>query len=173
MAEETKTAETNEKGQVIKQETVEVLDSNGNTLSGPTALGDIFSKIEAGKEEGKTAAEVVRESAAEKPQEKPVEKEVEKPEEKKVPEEVSDLDKKLQDSQQKKDDAEASREALRAQTEDKKPDDKKEAEKPVEKLDEVPADELQVLPHDKPKTAKRITALLNKVKCCYHDQEGG
>jgi hypothetical protein len=98
--------EQNENGQVIKRETTEVLDTNGNTLDTSTAksLSSMFDSIAEGKNEGKSSKEVVREVQAkgptadkkpeaakpapvEKPAPKAEEKtETSKPEDKKEPE---------------------------------------------------------------------------------------
>lgn len=160
-------AEENKDVQVVqRQETVEVVGLDSNTNSSTTgALNSIFDKIEAGKNEGRTSKQVIAEQKETVTEEKKPEPRA-KPEpvaEKKA--EASDLDKKLADRQQKKDDdEEVTRESLRAKKEEAK-------EKPADKLpapeekkeDEVPEDELKVLPHDKPKTAKRIQALLKRI----------
>lgn len=134
---------------VESKQTVEVLDMAGKTMTRDTPLASIFDKIEQGKNEGKSAADVVKEAAAAKPETKEVKTEV-KPEVKvevnpdvkiEVKPEASSLDKKLTETQQAKDKKEV------------KPDDT-----------EVSEDDLQVLPHDKPKTAKRIQKLLDQKK---------
>jgi hypothetical protein len=100
--------------------------------------------------------------------------EVEQQEEKAPAKESSGLEEKLIEAEQAKaQDEEVSREKLLAATTAKKPEKKQEVEQPkepeaVEKVDpvdpEAPTeDDLKVLPHDKPKTAKRIQALLKKV----------
>lgn len=145
---------------VTKQETTEVLDANGNTLnSSASPLADIFNKIEEGKSEGKTAKEVIAELPAKKDEVVVEKKEVkaEKPAEKDSLEKR--LDKVETDRQEKKEE-EVTRESLRASGEKKEVKEVKE-EKPE---DVIPEEELQVLPQDKPKTAKRITALLAKIR---------
>jgi hypothetical protein len=146
----------------------DVLDTAGNALGQDSALNDIFSKIETGKAEGKTTDTVVEEVQKERAEEaakepvEPEKKEEVKPEEKKA-EEPSDLDKRL-DTQKKEKEEDVSRESLRKS--EPKPEEKKEEKKEPEKKaevkpeDEIPADELAPLPHDKPRTAKRIEKLL-------------
>lgn len=157
--------------QITKNETVEVIGLDGKGQDpNKSSLADMFSKIEAGKEEGLTSQEVVREEAS-RPRDdsgkftKEVKKEEVKEEvkeEKKA--EPSDLDKKLTETQEKKDEKQEDdpRASLRKSTEAKKEEVKD--VKSETKEEAVPEEELQVLPHDKPKTAKRITALLGKIK---------
>lgn len=159
-------------GTVIeKKETVDVIGLDGkpqNPATGP--LADMFDKIEAGKEEGKSAAQVVKETPVVDPKitktrdpdtgqfVKPVEKPVEKKEVK------SDLDKKLETTivPEKKEEPTDLRSALKKATETTTLPEKKE-DKP-DPTEEVPAEELKVLETDKPKTAKRIQALLKKIE---------
>ncbi len=143
-----------------KTETTEVLDTNGKTISGASSpLADIFQKVEEGAKVKDAIGEVMKKPDAAPKKEAaapvvPVVKE-EKKEEKKEElfdkkEEVEDkgespLDKKLSKDQREK-----------AEKESGKTEAKKEE-------DDVSDDELKVLPHDKPKTAKRIQALLKKI----------
>lgn len=146
---------------IEKREQVDVLDAKGNTINREASpLAGIFDKIEAGKEEGKSAAQVISEKPA------PVERKVEdkKIEEKKV--EPTDLDKKLEQTQALKDEKkETERSALFKATEpvkiEEKVVDKKVETQKVE--EEAPEEELKVLPHDKPKTARRIQTLLKQI----------
>ncbi len=169
---------TNDNTQEIR-ETVEVLDVNGETLNrNDTPLADIFNRIEKGKAEGKSADQVIKEAPVKrevpaaapvekkdvKPVEKQVEKPIEKPAEKK---EATDLESKLNETQKAKTDKEeeVTRAKLNADLEAKPADKNKEAVKPEDarKEDEAPEDELQVLPHDKPKTVARIKTLLSRI----------
>lgn len=153
---------------VTEQKTTEVLDLNGKNMSSAASpLAGIFDKIESAKEEGRSAEDAIKDATPVVPEAKPVETKVEakKPDEKEVVK--SDLDSKLDEAQSKKDDSdEDPRSALKRSTEEKKREEKKVDVKKeeVKSEDAVADDELAVLPHDKPKTAKRIQALLNKVK---------
>lgn len=156
---------------VTKQETTEVIDAPGQTGDGVRRLHSIFDKIAENKGEGISAKETVQ--SLPKPEPKPeVKKEVKeevktevKPE---VKAEESDLSKRLDDTQKKKDEVkteeEDSREALRKATEEQKKEEKKEEKKAETTEEEVPEEELKVLQSDKPKTAKRIQALLRKIE---------
>jgi hypothetical protein len=142
------------------QETSEVILPPGGTTSTAPALHDIFSRIESAKSEGRTAKEAIADTPP--PEEKKEEKKEEvKPEPK--TEEV-DLSKRLDAvAEKKEEDAEISRDKLKAATEEKKVEEKKvEAKVEEKKEDEVPEEELKVLSTDKPKTAKRIQALLKR-----------
>lgn len=142
---------------VNTQVTTEAIDSNGKNLAPNTNLADIFSKIESGSKAEDAVKEVMDKSS--KPKEESTTKEIsvtsshpEKKEEKtEEPKEdkakPSNLEDALDDGQKKKDEP--------------KQEEKKEEKKTEEEF--VPEEELQVLPHDKPKTAKRISALLQKV----------
>ncbi len=166
MADENKGAETpptsqvNEQTVVSKKETTEVIGNDGNPVGSNKALSSIFDKIEAGQ----PAAEAVREVMDKKPAEIRQEKKEEKIAEVKKEEEKSGLEKRLEESEKKAEETqELSRENLRKQTEEKKPVPAQEQSKEPPAADEVPDEDLQVLPHDKPKTAKRIQALLKKI----------
>lgn len=148
---------------VTQNSTTETLDLQGKTMSNDTPLASMFDKIEAAKDEGKSAAEVIKEVQAEKPVKSAL-KEEKKAEP--VKQEKTELEQKLEPKPEKKeDDAEISRRKLREDLSGKKEvkEEKKEEKAEETKEDEVSADELQVLPHDKPKTAKRIKALLTKI----------
>lgn len=149
----------------------DILTKDGEPISESGArLDSIFSLAE----QGKPIKEAIAEAMADKPAVEEEKKEVVAPkeEEKVEPPVETGLDKKLSDRQEKKDsETEVSRENLRKQTEAEaqkqaaesakdKPEIKDEA-KPDP--DAVPEDELKVLPYDKPKTAKRIQALLKKI----------
>jgi hypothetical protein len=150
-----------------KQETSEVILPPGSTGSTSGSLSSLFDKIVEGKNDGKSAAEVIAEQPKKEPEEKKEVKTEVKPEvktevkpEEKSPE-VEDLNKKLDDAQTKKDEGEVDRNKLREATEVK--EEKPEVKTEEKKEDEVPEAEMKVLPSDKPKTAKRIQALLRKV----------
>lgn len=161
---------------VEKKETVEVLDAKGHTMDHKGELASIFDRIESAKEDGKTAKEAIADHQSEKvsqKQQKPKEQaEVPVIEEKQPVK--TDLEKKLDDTQKKKDEGVEStdpREVLKKATErTKKEEPVKKEEKveaktePEKKDDDVTVEELAVLPHDKPKTAKRIQKLLDLKK---------
>jgi hypothetical protein len=132
---------------ITKQETVEIVDQPGLS-SGSTAgaLNSIFDKIEAGKAEGISAKDSIKEDAPEKNDIKPEPKK-------------EDLN-KIAEEPAKKLNEEFSRDSLRNGKQDAKPEEPK-AEAAQDQ--DVPDDELKVLPHDKPKTAKRIQALLKRI----------
>ncbi len=141
--------------------TVDVLN-NGEPIGTNKNLADIFSKIESGK----PASDAIKETMQrqKQPEIAPAKTDAGIPTETKKELEESDLNKKLSQIQEKK---EAPVEAAPADTREallKKTEAKKEEETPtpVVPAEEVPEDELKVLPHDKPKTAKRIEALLKK-----------
>ncbi len=144
----------------VKKETTELLTNRGDTLSREGPLADIFRKAEEGTPIDQAVKEVM-----DNPVKQPDKKEevVVKQEPK---EEASDLSKKLDQQQSKKDEEVKQELSLREQmlkeTEQKKEEAKKE-DKPVHDPDAVTDDELQVLQSDKPKTAKRIQALLKKI----------
>lgn len=140
---------------IHKQETAELLDVNGNTLQRSGSLAGIFDRMEAGISADEAAKQVQDEEAK-----KPSKQEAKKPEQEKV---KDGLDKVLDKAQEVKlEDDDISRASLRARSE-VKDEVKPEAEKQTKPEDEVPEDELQVLPHDKPKTVARIKALLKKI----------
>lgn len=169
MADETNTQPAD--NSVDVKQTVEVLSPDGKTMDrGTSAIASIFDKMEAAKNDGLDVKDVLSEVS--KPKEPSRQQIPAKPKEEAVKEqpkqEFSDLDKKLGDMLDKKgEDEEISRGKLRQQAEpkkeEKKEDKKEEPAKETAKEDEVPEDELTVLPHDKPKTAKRIQALLKKI----------
>lgn len=130
--------------QVTKNETTEVLDTRGNTLGTHKALENIFDKIE----QGSKADDAIKDVMTPTPKEETADAgEEQKQVEQQAPI-VNDLDRKLNETQQQKqDDAKEVKPELK--TEDK---------------DAVLDEELQVLPHDKPKTAKRIQAFLKKIE---------
>ena len=161
---------------------VEVVGLDGKEAKSGAPLADIFAQIEEGKAEGKSPEEVLkqapivqetREGATKETGTKslvtPEVKKVEPKEEKKEPakeekKEPTSLEQKLEKQQEVKDE-EVTRESLRKKTEEKAPEVKKEEKKePDAKTDDdVTDDDLVPLPHDKPKTVKRIQALLKKI----------
>jgi hypothetical protein len=147
--------------------TVEVLDTKGETMNrADSPLSGMFDKIEQGKADGKSAADVIKEVSTEpvKEQEKKVEakKEINAP-----AKEKTEIEKKVEAKPTEEKADENSRKGLFDKLEEKtKPvEEKKEEKKEEAKKEEgeVPEEELQVLPHDKPKTAKRIQALLKRI----------
>lgn len=147
---------------------VDVITPDGTSVSSESGsmLNDIFAQVE----QGKPIADAIKEKmepAQKQTQEAPSKEDVkvEKPE--KTP---TSLDEKLEETLQKKEvEEEVTREKLLERTSVKKQEvkvePKQEVKKEEDKVDpDAPTDdELQVLPHDKPKTAKRIQALLKKV----------
>lgn len=161
---------------ITKQETTEVLDNKGNSApsEGAKTLSDIFDKMIEAKAEGEDPKAAIKEVAQEKAeeQEPKAESKQEAPKaEATTKAEPSELEKKLEEKQTAKDEAakeeEISRESLRKMF-DKNPEKEKaksaDKEEAKSEVDDVPEEELQVLPYDKPKTAKRINALLAKIK---------
>lgn len=153
---------------ITKQETTEILDNNGSSIQseGTKTLSDIFEKMIEAKSEGADPKTAIKEVQEEKAAASAPVQEQAKPEPKaEVKPESSELEKKLQEKQEEKQAAkeeEISRESLRKLTEAKK--EEKKAEDTTKQDEDISDEELQVLPHDKPKTAKRINALLNKIK---------
>jgi uncharacterized coiled-coil protein SlyX len=140
-----------------KQETVEVLDGNGNTLNSRSSpLSGIFDKLEEAKEEGRSNKEALAELSSEKPerkqQSKPAqEKKVEdEPKADAITDAKEEAPKNLRDALRKQD-------FFKAKAEEKKAEDKK------ADAEEVQESDLKVLDTDKPKTAKRIQAFLRKI----------
>lgn len=142
----------NEVVETTKKETTELI-TDGKSHSSDTALSAVFDKMEQGKTVQEAAAEVKTGSIApvQKTERQPA-KETAKPapdEQKKL--EETGLNQQLEADQAKKDaEAKAAADALKTQE--------------VQKSEEVPEEELQVLQTDKPKTAKRIQALLERTK---------
>lgn len=154
------------------QSTTDVITgSSAERTSSATSLSSIFDKVEAGQ----NVKDAIKETMTAEPEKKVEPATTEKKEEKQVEATKTDdaLDKKLTENEEKKEEVkeeEFSRESLRKQTEAKKEEKKEEAKKEDKKTEattpdpDAPSDdELQVLPQDKPKTAKRIAALLKKV----------
>jgi hypothetical protein len=150
---------------------LDILTSDGNPVESESGrmLSDIFSQVEQGKPMADAIKDKLEPSST--PEVKEVAKKEEAPEIKEKRPEAGSLGAKLDETIEKKtEEEEVTREALLAKTTPKKESTKTEpvkadAEKKEEKADpDAPSDdELQVLPHDKPKTAKRIQALLKKV----------
>jgi hypothetical protein len=158
---------------ITKQETSEVLDNKGNSSpsEGAKTLSDIFDKMIEAKSEGEDPKLAIKEVEQEKAEQtKPEPKAETVKEEPAVKSEPSDLDKKLEEkkpaAEEPAKEEDVSRDALRKMFEKKDAEKAKAADKEDKKdtLDDVSEEELQVLPHDKPKTAKRINALLSKIK---------
>lgn len=138
---------------VPTRSTVETIDANGKTLAPNTNLADIFSKIESGTPAKDAVQEVMTKTKPEPKEVSVTTSHPDKPEEKQEEakeESPANIDEQFKKSQKDKDEPKSGKVA-----EDKKFEGKTE--------DDVPDEELQVLPHDKPKTAKRISALLAKI----------
>jgi hypothetical protein len=127
-------------GIVDKKETVELLDHSGSNLSRAGALSSIFEKMEQGVpvEEAVKVAEPKAKTTEEPKQEPPQET-----------------------AEQKAARENAEKEASEKQRQEEEARRKAELETAAK---EVPEAELQVLQSDKPKTAKRIQALLQKIE---------
>jgi hypothetical protein len=158
---------------ITKQETSEVLDNKGNSSpsEGAKTLSDIFDKMIEAKSEGEDPKLAIKEVEQEKAEQaKPEPKAEPVKEEPSAKSEPSDLDKKLEDkkpaTEEPAKEEDVSRDSLRKMFEKKDAEKAKAADKEDKKdtLEDVSEEELQVLPHDKPKTAKRINALLSKIK---------
>lgn len=158
---------------ITKQETTEVLDNNGNTSpsEGAKTLSDIFDKMIEAKSEGEDPKLAIKEVEQQKAEQvKPEPKAETVKEEPAAKSEPSDLDKKLEDkkpaAEEPAKEEDVSRDSLRKMFDKKDAEKAKAADKEDKKdtLEDVSEEELQVLPHDKPKTAKRINALLSKIK---------
>lgn len=145
-----------------KQETVEVIGLDGNPAR-DSGLAGIFDAMEKGKEDGLSNKEIL--SNLPKKEEKVVTQEKKEVEEKKPD---TDLDKKLEVKGEKKEEVEETdpRKALQKAFEKRQEEkDEKTNQKTEDKKDgdEVSEEELKPLPNDKPKTVKRIQALLKKI----------
>ena len=158
---------------ITKQETSEILDNKGNSSpsEGAKTLSDIFDKMIEAKSEGEDPKLAIKEVEQEKAEQaKPEPKAETVKEEPAAKSEPSDLDKKLEDkkpaAEEPAKEEDVSRDSLRKMFEKKDAEKAKAAVKEDKKdtLEDVSEEELQVLPHDKPKTAKRINALLSKIK---------
>lgn len=143
MADETK----NEATETEVKQTTEVIDSNGQSLSSQDGLAAFLDKVESGIPAKDAATTVI-------PDVKKEETVAEKGTQEEVKEQVNE-DKSFAKEDPTK---EVSREKL-AEKLDAKKEVKTEADPEA-----VAESELQVLPHDKPKTAKRIQALLGKIE---------
>jgi hypothetical protein len=158
---------------ITKQETSEILDNKGNSSpsEGAKTLSDIFDKMIEAKSEGEDPKLAIKEVEQEKAEQaKPEPKPEPVKEEPAAKSEPSDLDKKLEEkkaaAEEPAKEEDVSRDSLRKMFEKKDAEKAKAADKEEKKeaTDDVSEEELQVLPHDKPKTAKRINALLSKIK---------
>lgn len=149
---------------VDKHETVEVLDSTGKTMEesrGAKGLAAAFTDIAKTGTAEKKEAPVVEKKEAKVEKKEPV---VEKKE--------AVIEKKEQTESQKEEKAQSEAKTARSKLKSDIFTTKDEVEKkdaPVvdeseaaEKEDDVTDEELTVLPHDKPKTARRIKAILRK-----------
>ncbi len=156
---------------VTKQETTEVIGLDGKSESNNASpLADLFSKMEAGKENGLTAKEVIEANKGQEPskEKKAPEQAAPTPEKKAAPAKEEKKPEEPAEKDQEKKEELSPRDALKRALEEKnqkKAEDKKAAQKDdkSEASEEVTEDELKVLPMDKPKTAKRIQALLKRI----------
>lgn len=171
MAENTPGAETPPTTQsdtivVPSNGTVDVLN-NGKPIGTNKNLDDIFNKIASGT----SANEAVKQTMDKQPKPAPSPEKKEEaehtPQDKKELED-SDLNKRLTQIQDKKekeetpsDDTDPRASLIKKTT--PKVEEVTPAKVPEAAQDDVAEEELQVLPHDKPKTAKRIQALLKKI----------
>ncbi len=133
----------------IEKKTTDVLDANGKSLNSTnTPLSSIFDKIAEGKDAKEAVGEVMKDVV--QPKKRPLfdEKKEEVVEQKEVVEEEKEEEIVIDKTS----------EAAKEKAEEKPAP---EAEKKAED-EEIAEEELQVLPHDKPKTARRIDALLKK-----------
>lgn len=128
-----------------RQETTELLDQNGKTLPTESPLANIFDKIEQGVKVDEAIAEVMGDGQPKKV----LKKEVETPAEAPIEQKTEDIAQAAERSKREQADAAVSKAAE---------DDRLRTE-----LEAIPEDDLKVLPQDKPKTAKRIQALLKKI----------
>jgi len=141
---------------VPTQVTTETLDTNGNNLPVNRELNEIFDKIAGGAKSSEAISEVMDKKPSSKKQEaKPAEGEPEK----QVTEKVT--------SSHPEDTSSASLGDELTKVSEKKAADRDSAESektPAKQEETVTDDELKVLPQDKPKTAKRIQALLKRIE---------
>lgn len=135
--------------EITKKETVEIV-TDGKTVAADSPLAAIFDKMEQGKSVEEAANEVRQPVERKEPVKADA---LPSPEVQKQLEESS-LAKQLEADQLKKNAPAEVVETPEVQTEQKVPD----------KVEEVPEEELQVLTSDKPKTAKRIQALLERTR---------
>lgn len=142
----------NKLNETTERSSTDVLDMNGNDISSNnTPLARIFDRIESGE----TSDEAIKKVMAPKDEPEPKEDAVAAPpaaeEKQSAPkEEVAETKQETPDNKKE----EGRRDIFEKKKEEKK--DEKKAE------DEVTEEDLRVLPYDKPKTAKRIDALLKK-----------
>ena len=122
------------------EQPAEIINSQGQEIPVNKDIESIFKAIESGQ----TGEEAVKAHRAAKEEKKPQAEEPETREESKAPEV-----------------AETKVEEKKA--EEPKPEPKEDLKPDEKKVEEVAEEELRVLPTDKPKTAKRIDALLGKV----------
>jgi hypothetical protein len=143
------TTPTNDAHIVTKKESVEVITGDGKSLQGSKNLEAIFDKIQSGTHDSDSAIKEVMSNQPSKPDEPDHQEDTpapaEEPKQEPVKEEPEPTEDKTLDD---------------ALTTGQK---KNEIVVPPAKEEEVSEDDLRVLAHDKPKTAKRISALLGKV----------
>ena len=138
----------NKLNETIEKSSTDVLDMNGNDISSNnTPLSKIFDRIENGETSDEAIKRVMSPKDEPEAKEEPV---AEKP----AAEENQDTAKE-EGSEKKQEASDNKTEEVRSDIFQKKKDEKKPE-------DEVTEEDLRVLPYDKPKTAKRIDALLKK-----------
>lgn len=130
-----------------KSETTEVLDANGRSLGGESPLSKIFDKIADGADAKTAVKEVMTKPASTIVVDEQAQKQAEQPK-------AEDEGNKRPLFDEQKEEIVVKKESAKAKEPEAKAEDKPE--------EEVPDSDLQVLPHDKPKTAQRIAALLKK-----------
>lgn len=146
---------------VNTQLTTETLDQNGKNIPANKNLASIFDKIEAGADRKEAIREVMGKKGKVTPPAKKEDVTTTEGGENKVAKEI-----KVTSSHpegQKEEPAPGLNDALTRGQEKKADDLEKANELPVVDDEPVADDQLQVLQTDKPKTAKRISALLKKV----------
>ncbi len=146
---------------VNTQLTTEAIDQNGKNIPPNTNLASIFDKIEAGADRKEAIREVMGKKKVSAPEKKEVVTKTEG-ETEKVAKEIK-VTSSHPDDEKVADPAPGLNEAL-TRGQEKKADEIDKANEPAPLSDDVvPEEDLQVLQTDKPKTAKRISALLKKV----------
>ncbi len=143
--------------------TTEALDNNGKSIPHNQNLASIFDKIEGGADR----KEAIKEVMGKKPKAAaPAEAAPEKKEEVTSSEEKPRKEIKVTSSHpddEAKEPATNLNDALARRQEKKNDENRVEEDAPAAADEPVPEDDLKVLANDKPKTAKRIQALLKKI----------
>ena len=156
-----------------KQETTEVLDTSGKTAE-PSLLADVVNAMVEAKSQGRTVKEGIADfekkssETALEPQKKadPAPEATKTPTEPEKAVKATETAKETKPEETKTPEEDDPRAALLKATEKKAEEKAKPAEeaKTTETEPELPDEDLQPSPHDKPKTVKRIKQLWSKVK---------